>query len=105
MSINHLQEACRDTAAELDAVLAELEPIDNTLRGGDMRELVGLAQACLQAAARRADGTDAAIGDGLAGLVQITTANLTGGPAAEGLELDAIGQIITTVQAGQRVAS
>jgi len=106
MSINHPHEACDQIDAELDAVLAEIEPFDSMMRGADMYELVSLAQTSLRkAAALSRDFNEDTLSDGVVGLVQMTAAALTGEPAPDGLEFDAIGQIVDLVKASQRAAS
>jgi hypothetical protein len=105
MSINHLHDACGHAAGQLDAILDEAELEQDERRCGDVYELVELAQACLEAAGRIADDTDGPLGNGEEGLVQLTKAALRGEPAPDGLAFDAIGQIVTMVQAERRVAS
>jgi hypothetical protein len=105
MSINPLQQACDQAAAQLDALLDEACLEEYAHLGADVYGLIRLGQACLETAARLDDTTDAAISHGAAGLVQITTAALTGEPAAQGLELDAISQVVTTARAAERVES
>lgn len=106
MSINQLHEACDQAAAELDAVLREIEPFETTTRGGDMYALVSLARTSLvKAAALSRSFDEEPLSDGVAGLMQMTTAALTGEAAADGLEFAAIGQIVSMVHTGRPVAS
>jgi hypothetical protein len=102
MGINHLHEACDQAAAQLDAVLAEIEPFETMRRGADMYAVLSLAQTSLRKVAALNRGDDDLLTDGTVGLIQMTTAALTGRPAGEGLELAAIGQIVDTTKANMR---
>jgi hypothetical protein len=104
MGTTRICDVCDALAGQLDALLVELEPAEETIRGGDLRELVELAQTSLKKAAAIDQG-DNTLTDGVVGLIQMTAAAINDQPGPDGLELEAIGQIVHTAKASRRAVS